>query len=190
MIVFAFNAPSSLYLNLQGGGKGSPINPIIYAKIGEKLTIGNVLAHLLILASLQFFFYLKNWKTFYTFPIVATFILFISLYLTPDDIINLLFGLMVFFFILIDGIKSKNGIEIGTSFITWFALSCFSTDNPAESILFAIFRGLSMIFLFLGVSGILDKIFEEFLPDKEKEQKIKNTWITRRVVLKQEHRQQ
>lgn len=180
LIVYSFNTTSSLFIYLLGGNRFS-ITPYIYNKIGENLTIGYIMANLLILSSLQFLLYLRNYKVLYTLPIVCGLILFMALYLTVNDIINILFALIVIAAILIDGIRNKNGIEIGVAFINMFVLSCFTVDMLVPNVILGILRVVASFMVFLGFSGILDKTI---FPDKEMEDKIKNTWITRMVVKK------
>lgn len=180
LIVYSFNTTSSLSIYTIGIDR-VPVNPYIYNKLGENLTIGYILANLLILTSLQFLLYLRNYKTLYTLPTVCGLILFMALYLTSNDIINILFALIVIAAILIDGIRSKNGIEIGISFINLFVLSCFPVENVIPNVLLTILRVFANFMVFLGFSGLLDKLV---FPDKETEENIKNTWITRMVVRK------
>ncbi|MBD3195157.1 MAG: hypothetical protein GF317_08890 [Candidatus Lokiarchaeota archaeon] len=152
------------------------LNPVLNITIGANLTISGFISNLLVLVALQFFFYLKNWETLYTLPIVSAFVLIASLYLILNDLINLAFAVIVFIVILYDSIKTKNGIELGLSFTVLYTISLFPANDFLLIIIYASLRLASMLFVLLGISGIIDRII--FL-DEEEEDKIKNTWIAR-----------
>lgn len=182
LIFYVFNSPSSSFLNFIVG-ETLALNPYIHLTIGNSLTVGYIISNIVILSAFQFFVYLKDWKTLYTLPIISGMILITSLYLSTIDIIIHIFGIIIALLFLIDAIKTRNGIEIGISFIIWFTISCFPTTNLIQETLFVIIRTTSMVFVFLGISGFFD---EWIFYDKEQKEKIENTWITKRVVIQDE----
>lgn len=181
LIIYVFNAPSSFLLNYLSESGAASLNPFIFFTIGEGLTIGYILLHIVVISAFQFFVYLKNWKTLYTLPIVGGIILMVSLYLTPNDMLNNLLGMGIAIAILIDAIRSRNGVEVGLSFIIWFTLACLPTTNILQELVFGIARPIFIFLVFLGLSGLLDELL---FYSKEEEEKIKNTWITKMVVKK------
>ncbi|MBD3256049.1 MAG: hypothetical protein GF383_13215 [Candidatus Lokiarchaeota archaeon] len=160
-----------------------PNASLLSASIGENFSLIVVLSHILILIALQFLVYLKNWKMLYTFPMIFGVILLMSLYLTPNILLNVGFFLAVFVLFLYDGLKNKMGVEIGLAFVVLFALNYFPAPHLFEELVFPIFRILSMVIVLIGISGILDKLV--FI-DKEKEAKIRSAWIAKRVIVKEQ----
>jgi hypothetical protein len=85
--------------------------------------------------------------------------------------------------LLFDAIRTRNGVEVGIAFIVLFVLICLPIRYQFQLFIYGIARPGFMSLVFLGISGYLDKwIFY----DKELKDKIENTWITKRVVIKKE----
>jgi hypothetical protein len=183
LVTYVFNAPSSILLNYFAEGEGSAFNPYINLVIGEGLTIGYIISSLVIVAMFQFFAYLKNLRILYTLPLISGLIVLGCLYLNHNDTIIYLFGFTVAFLLLLDALRTRNGVEIGIGFIVLFVLSCLPTVYEFQIFLYGVARLGFMCLVFLGVSGLLD---EWLFYDKELKEKIENTWITKRVVIKQE----
>ncbi|TXT53688.1 MAG: membrane protein of unknown function [Promethearchaeota archaeon] len=144
---------------------------------GESLSILGIVSIIIIIIPIQFLIYLKNWRRFYSFPIIFGFYVALALYISPNDlfyrIIIMIVGGIFFFSLFIDGIKAKNGLSLSISIIFIYGLSYFP---GVADILSGIFRLTSAIAIALGVFGFFEKYI---LVDKEEEEKVKRTWIAR-----------
>jgi hypothetical protein len=146
---------------------------------GENLSINGIISLIIILVPIQFLFYLKEWRRYYYLPIIFAFYSFYNLYFVPDNTIfrisSIILGAIAFGILIVDGIRSKNGMAIAIAFVFMYGLAYSETLTLLTG---ALFRLIGVILVLLGTSGIFDKYI---LIDDEKEAKIKNTWIAKMV---------
>ncbi len=144
---------------------------------GENLSILTIVTIILEIVPMQFLFYLKNWRKFYTFPGIFGFYISLAFFLAENEIIYLILlvivGFVLFLILLIDGIRAQNGVSISISLIFIYGLAYFP---GIFTLLSGIMRLISVIAIALGVFGFYETYI---LVDKEVEKKVKNTWIAK-----------
>jgi len=150
--------------------------------IGENLSLNDIFSLVIILSTLQFLLYLKEWRRFYFLPIIYAFYSIYYLIFLPENLLfnisSIFIGALSFFVIIIDGIRNKNGMASSIAFI--FVYGLVYTENLillSAEIFAAFFRLLGVFAILLGTSGFLDK----YILVSEETTKIKNTWIAKMV---------
>ena len=152
---------------------------------GELLSVLYILSLIVLTIEVDFLFYLKDWKRFYSFPVVISFYTGLGLFLVDFIYVYILYTIVValssFILFLKEGKKNKNGLALSLGlFIMVYGIAIIFMDPFISSLLHLI----SMILLFLGTSGTFDKVFPV---DEEEEQKIKNVWVSSMVSKKNEN---
>jgi hypothetical protein len=144
------------------------------------VTIGQIIGNILFIIQLEFMFFLKKLIKLYTLPFIIAFYIIIGRILIDSSIPFITYAMIVSYataYLLIrDGKRKRNGLAIGMGL--FFLLWGFGQTFQFEVLMFS-FRLIAMIFLFLGTRGFYEKYV--FL-DKQEEQKIMGTWITKFVV--------
>jgi hypothetical protein len=144
---------------------------------GENLTILTVVTIILEIIPMQFLFYLKNWRKFYTFPVIFGFYISTAFFLSENELFYLLIliivGVFLFIILFIEGIRAKNGISISISLIFLYGLAYF----PG---IFFLLSGIMRLMALVGITMGVFEFYEKYiLIDKEVEKKVKNTWIAK-----------
>jgi len=150
--------------------------------IGENLSLNDIFSLVIILSTLQFLLYLKEWRRFYFLPIIYAFYSIYYLIFLPENLLfnisSIFIGALSFFVIIIDGIRNKNGMASSIAFI--FVYGLVYKENLillSAEIFAAVFRLFGVFAILLGTSGFIDK----YILVNEETTKIKNTWIAKMV---------
>jgi len=146
--------------------------------IGAGFQIYHIFGLLVIGFQFAFTFYIKEWKRFYYFPLVAS--IFVATGLIQYDLqfFFVAFALLSTFIpvVLLSyiGIKNRNGIV--------FILGVFILVNGIalniRGLTGIIIRLVAMVLLYTGTSGFVDK---NFLVDKKEKLRLQNVWISKIV---------
>lgn len=150
--------------------------------IGEKLSIMIIFTVIILFTPLEFLLYILRWRKLYSLPIVLGFFIFLNLYLENViliyRIVTISIGALAFFTLIYQGIKRKNGEVISFAFVFMYGLGYF----PITQLFRLLFHLIGLIFMLIGLSGFIDKYVLVDDQTQEKESKIKNAWIAKRVV--------
>ncbi|MHA1192302.1 MAG: hypothetical protein ACTSP9_08405 [Promethearchaeota archaeon] len=148
--------------------------------IGGTLTFGQVIGNLLFIIQLEFMFYLKKLKKFYTLPFIIAFYLIVGRLLVDSVIPFIIYAMIVSygsaFNLIKDGRKKRNGLAIGMGL--FFLLYGIGQTINIE-IGFVIFKAVAMLTLYLGTRGFYEKYV---WPDVKMEEKVLTTWISKLVI--------
>ncbi len=148
--------------------------------LGGMLDFYTVLCLIVICLQVEFFFYLKDIKKFYTLPVIVSFYVGFGLTLNSSIVGFLIYELITSVVVLLalvkEGLKNRNGIL--------FCLGIFVAINAiADSLLIytvqSILRLIALSVLLLGTSGFIDKFL---LYDKAEAEKVRNIWISHMVI--------
>ena len=176
------NAMMGLYILFLGIGSITRIlefvNLSINFTIGAGFQIYHIFGLLVIGFQFAFVFYVKEWKRFYYFPVVASIFVATGLIQYDFQYFFVGFALIATFIpsalLAYIGNKNRNGIV--------FMLGVFILVNGIalniRGFVGIIIRLVAMVMLFAGTSGFVDKYL---LIDKKEKLRLQNVWISKIV---------
>ena len=146
--------------------------------IGAGFQIYHIFGLLVIGFQFAFVFYIKEWKRFYYFPLVASIFVAIGLIQYNFEYFFIAFALLSTFIpaalLTYIGVKNRNGVV--------FMLAVFILVNGialnVRGLAGIIIRLVAMVMLFAGTSGFVDKYL---LIDKVEKLRLQNVWISKIV---------
>jgi uncharacterized membrane protein len=94
-------------------------------------------------------------------------------------IATIIIGAASFLILIYEAIKRKNGTIFSFAFVFMYGLSFF----PIIAIVGLIFQLFGLSIILIGASGLIDKYVLISDHKKEKNKKIKKTWIAKRVII-------
>ena len=176
------NAMLALYIIFLTIGSISRIQEFVGLSIDLTIGAGFQIYHIygLLIIGFQFAFafYIKEWKRFYYFPLIASIFVATGLIQYNFEYFFVAFALLSTFIpcalLSYIGVKNRNGVV--------FTLAVFILVNGialnVRGLVGIMIRIVAMIMLYAGTSGFVDK---HLLIDKKEKLRLQNVWISKIV---------
>lgn len=184
LIIYLISNQLYFLVNIINIFHGSIFGIDLTATIGESLTFNNVI--FLIILTLQGLFmgFLLDKERYFSLPFIASFYVGLFLVLVNLQLVLRIYGGIVGLvsggYLLLNGYRNKKGLIFSLGLYLMINEVGFQFNHDFIQVLIMF---ISVVVLLVGTSGYVDKYF---LVDTEEEERIKSTWIARRVQVAEE----